>query len=173
MALIKSKPCTADNCTNPRFAKGYCKNHQNLRTDKKPKGIRKISEKGQLKKEVKKALFPTDMAFYLEIWMERDHECYNCGKKLGPKPLTLYFDHILEKGVKKYEHLRHVKENICILCWDCHTNKARLPQLVSLRERTKQLLCGGDRDIPSETNEPEGSLQLSENSNSKWDMEPI
>lgn len=31
------KTCEASNCDNPRFGKGYCKWHQYLRTDKKPK----------------------------------------------------------------------------------------------------------------------------------------
>jgi 5-methylcytosine-specific restriction endonuclease McrA len=139
--MIKSKPCTVEGCERPRFAKGYCKVHQGLRTDKKPKTLKKRTEKGQEKKELKKALFPNDMAFYLRIWMKRPHECYNCGKNLGIKPLTLYFDHILEKGNPKYEHLRHVEENICLLCWDCHTNKALLPKLTQLREETKEKLC--------------------------------
>ena len=136
--MIKSKPCTVDGCSNPRFAKGYCKSHQKLRTDKKPKGIRKISEKGKEKKELKKELIPNDMAFYFKIWQKRPHNCFNCARDLGQKPLTLYFDHILEKGVKKYEHLRHEEGNICLLCWDCHTNKALIPKLVELREETKK-----------------------------------
>ena len=90
---------------------------------KKPKAIKKITEKGKEKKELKKALFPNDMSFYLSIWMERPHKCYNCDKDLGIKPLTLYFDHILEKGSPKYEHLRYEKDNICLLCWDCHGTK--------------------------------------------------
>lgn len=45
--MIKSKPCIVHNCSNPRFAKGYCKWHQILRTDKKPTGIKKVSEKRQ------------------------------------------------------------------------------------------------------------------------------
>ena len=136
--MIKSKLCVVDGCTWPRWAKGYCKFHQGLRTDKKPKGIKKITEKGKVKKELKKALYPNDIAFYFEIWSERPHECYNCGKNLGVRPLTLYFDHILEKGNPKYEHLRYEKENICLLCWDCHTNKSLIPKLVELRNKTKE-----------------------------------
>lgn len=135
--MIKSKPCIVDDCNNPRFAKGYCKRHQSLRTDKKPKAIKKITEKGKVKKELKKALYPTDMAFYFGIWDERPHVCYNCGANLGVRPLTYYFDHILEKGNPKYEHLRYEKENISLLCWDCHTNKSLIPKLVELREQTK------------------------------------
>lgn len=135
--MIKSKPCIVEGCTKPRFAKGYCKNHQSLRTDKKPKTLKKISEKGKIKKDLKKALYPNDMSFYFGIWNKREHKCYNCSKDLGTKPLTLYFDHILEKGNPKYAHLRHVEDNICLLCWDCHTNKALLPKLIKLREETK------------------------------------
>lgn len=136
--MIKSKPCAVDDCTSPRFAKGLCKRHQSLRTDdKKPKGLKKITEKGKEKKELKKALYPTDMAFYFGIWNKRPHVCYNCDKDLGARPLTLYFDHILEKGSPKYAHLRYEEDNICLLCWDCHTNKALIPKLVKLREDTK------------------------------------
>src|SRR5687767_12173219 len=94
---IKSKACTVEDCKNPRWAKGYCRKHQSLRTDKKPTVLKKVGAKGQLKKELKKKLWPTDMAFYMEVWAERDHSCYNCGKNLGPKPFTYNFDHILEK----------------------------------------------------------------------------
>lgn len=137
--MIKSKPCTVDGCSQPRWAKGFCKRHQSLRTDgKKPKPIKARSVAGQKKIELKKDLYPNDMAFYFKIWMKRAHVCYNCGCDLGNKPLTLYFDHILEKGTEKYAHLRYEEDNICLLCWDCHTNKALLPKLVALREKTKE-----------------------------------
>jgi hypothetical protein len=129
-----------DGCEYPRWAKGLCKRHQFLRTDRRPKALKKISEKGKVKKELKKALYPTDMAFYLTIWMERPHKCYNCDKDLGLKPYTYYFDHILEKGADKYKHLRYEKNNICLLCIDCHTNKAIIPRLMELREDTKKAL---------------------------------
>jgi len=130
-----------EGCTNPRFAKGYCTRHQSLRTDKKPKGLSKArSPKAQAKVDLKKELYPTDMAFYLRVWEKRPHTCEGCGKDLGHKPKTYNFDHILEKGNKKYEHLRHVEDNICLLCFDCHTNKALLPALVDLRAETKRKL---------------------------------
>lgn len=105
---------------------------------KAAKAVKK--DKPETKKEMKKRLWPTDMAFYLSIWDKRPHVCYNCNAELGNKPLTLYFDHILEKGTEKYEHLRHVEENICLLCWDCHTNKALIPKLTQLKEDTIKLL---------------------------------
>lgn len=137
--MIKSKPCSQYGCGRPRFAKGLCKAHQSLRTDgKAPKALKKSTTKSRVKKDLKKALWPTDAAFYFEIWMERPHICENCSCDLGNKPLSLYFDHILEKGNPKYAHLRHEKGNISLLCWDCHTNKALIPKLVELREKTKE-----------------------------------
>ena len=38
-----AKLCNAESCYNPRWGKGYCKYHQHLRTDKKPKPIRPIA----------------------------------------------------------------------------------------------------------------------------------
>ena len=142
--MIKSKPCLAESCNNPRFRGGYCKNHQRLREDKKPASLKKVSSKGKEKKELKKALYPTDMAFYFGIWNKRPHVCYNCDKDLGARPLTLYFDHILEKGNPKYAHLRHNEDNICLLCWDCHGTKSNgvlSKKLKQLRQDTILKLC--------------------------------
>lgn len=154
--MIKSKLCTVENCNLPRWSKGYCKNHQSLRVDKKPKSIKKRTEKAQIKIDLKKTLYPTDMAFYLGIWLKRPHVCYNCNKSLGDKPSTYNFDHILEKGNSRYAHLRHEERNICLLCLDCHTNKSLHPKLVLLREQTKKLLC----DTPLETLEQEDLSNL-------------
>lgn len=37
------KQCKQDECHNPVWGGGYCRNHQHLRTDKKPKPMRKVS----------------------------------------------------------------------------------------------------------------------------------
>lgn len=39
------KQCLHHNCTIPVWGKGYCIYHQYLRTDKKPKPIKKVSDK--------------------------------------------------------------------------------------------------------------------------------
>lgn len=148
--MIKSKPCTVDGCSNPRFAKGYCQRHQNLRTDKKkPKGIRKISEKGIEKKALKKELVQNDMAFYLKLWLSRPHKCNFCGDDLGTKPKLYYFDHILEK--QAFPKLRHDPENIQFLCLECHSNKTngKAPDwfkasVIKLKEENK---CGTQLDV--------------------------
>jgi hypothetical protein len=82
-----------------------------------------------------------DFLFYMEIWNERPHVCSNpdCNKPLGNQFSSIYMDHILEKGDKRYKHLRHEKQNICILCWDCHTSKKFIKYLIELRNKTLEL----------------------------------
>lgn len=133
-----------DGCHHKRFSHGYCKSHQWMRTDnKKPKPIKKVSEKGKIKRQEKAALFHEDVEFYLSVWeIKYPHKCYNCDKELS-QPLLLYFDHILEKGNEKYKHLRYEILNICYLCWVCHTDKSNgilSDKLKALRESTITLL---------------------------------
>lgn len=138
--MIKSNPCTVEGCSNPRFAKGYCKLHQSLRTDKKPKGIRRISEKGKIKKELKKELVQNDMSFYFTIWQNRPHICYETGKNLGVKPLITMFHHVLPK--QSYPEFRHCEWNIVLLHPDVHnqveTNIDKCPKVKKLTEELKQ-----------------------------------
>lgn len=57
---------------------------------------------------------------FFEIWAERPHKCSNCGKSLGNIPNVRFFSHIKSKGA--YPELRLDKENIELLCLDCHEN---------------------------------------------------
>lgn len=125
----KKKPCKI--CGNYRvlFSKGrcfYCTPKKAIQTKKK-----KYNPKLKVK----------DHEFYNEIWNERPHVCGNCGHFLGQEPRTIYFDHILEKS--KYPEYRHTKENIWLLCWDCHTNKTNgiySDTMKSVIKETRELL---------------------------------
>jgi 5-methylcytosine-specific restriction endonuclease McrA len=115
----------------------YCSNRK-ITGKKEPKPIPKRSEKGKKKAIGKKELLQTDMAFYLLLWQERSPICFNCST-----PITfsiLVFDHILEKADKRYAHLRHEPDNICLLCPDCHNSKTanvwNMPKLLELRKST-------------------------------------
>lgn len=55
---------------------------------------------------------------YLEIWNERQHNCTVCKKYLWNEPKAHFFAHILSKGA--YPSYKFNKENITILCYDCH-----------------------------------------------------
>lgn len=73
--------------------------------------------------------FEKDKAFYLKIWNTRPHYCCNCGAYLGDEfynpinpeqPINLYrYAHILPKV--KYKEIRHLNENLVLLCYFCHS----------------------------------------------------
>lgn len=125
------KQCSAPLCSRNVFGKGYCLVHQYLRTDKVKKEMFRVPIKNSKKKPLRKVAKGkkafdkktqlADWEFYLEIWDERQHFCDSCDCYLGMEPLTLFFDHLLEKSV--YKELRHVKWNIGLFCWQCHDKK--------------------------------------------------
>ena len=88
------------------FSKGRCK-YCASKSYKKP---------GPSKKA--KAKIDIDTHFYEEIWGERFHYCEECHKELGDKWERYMFSHILSKG--SHPSLRHDKDNINLLCLDCH-----------------------------------------------------
>lgn len=57
--------------------------------------------------------------FFLKSWEREEHYCKSCGKWLGDEPLSIYFDHLLEKS--KYPEVEYAWDNIFLCCWDCHT----------------------------------------------------
>lgn len=147
------KTCNHEGCKYNVFGGGFCKFHQRDRCDKDSKNRRNVgvqkklnrsfksiiskkSDKQRIKDKEDAELRKRDRELWEEIWSEREHICYSCNCYLGEEPLTLFFDHILEKGTERYAHLRYVKDNICLLCWDCHTNKSMIKKLIKLREKT-------------------------------------
>jgi hypothetical protein len=120
------KQCNHKGCTFNQFGGGYCRNHQWLRTDKKRKPkpkrtpIRKRSIKQTKLLGERKLLQTKDWEFYLEIWDERDHICFETDQYLGNEPQTLFFHHVLEKGIRRYKKYRHCKWNIVLISWQVH-----------------------------------------------------
>ena len=112
-------------------------------TRQKGKGSSKVGKYGLTPKELT-TLHKTDAAFYMVIWLKREHKCQNCGAPI------LYFEfknfhHLLPKRPDGgYPQYRHKEWNIWILCWPCHdTNDNGNPAakiLVPLRAETKRLL---------------------------------
>lgn len=130
------KICEVENCNYPVFSKKKCKFHQ----EKKP--IRKISSKGKIRLEDKKALIEEDKILYQDIWDNpqekyHNHYCYECGKGLS-EPLMLYFHHLLYK--EHYPQFRHLIKNIAIICGDCHTQTHRdIDKTPKIKELTNNL----------------------------------
>lgn len=57
-----------------------------------------------------------------EIWKERPHYSEVSGQWLGKEMLSLFFHHILPKGVDRYKEAKFDKDNIILLTWDEHAN---------------------------------------------------
>lgn len=77
----------------------------------------------------------------MKIWNSREHKCQVCGKWLGREPLSLYFEHLIEK--KPHPELRHVEENLLLVCSDCHhkkTNGFPMPKHKEAIEKAKEKL---------------------------------
>ena len=117
--MKQNKKCAFNGCVNLSFGK-FCKYHsirKPLKTSTKLKPKKKTQE--QVSKE--KEQIEKDWEFYLSIWNKRPHYCEACGTWLGPEPLTLFFDHCLEKAV--YPQFRYEEINIFLCCWQHHSDK--------------------------------------------------
>jgi len=135
------KVCAINGCNNPVFGKGFCKKHQYLRTDKKPRllkrtPIRKVSKTNKTLGE-RKLANKLDKEFFLEIWNSRPHVCFETGEYLGNEPLTVYFHHVLEKAI--YPEYRYCDWNIVLVTWEvhskCHSNIDHAPKVKAYRDK--------------------------------------
>jgi 5-methylcytosine-specific restriction endonuclease McrA len=121
------KLCSHEGCGNPVFSKGYCRYHY------PKKSIRRVSDKQKIKKLEKRELLEEDLQFYAGIWDKREHCCYECGVGIC-EPTSANFHHILEK--RNYPDLRHIENNIVILCVSCHQ---QVETMIEKCPRTKEL----------------------------------
>lgn len=71
------------------------------------------------RRKIKESRPSGEKELFLEIWRERTHYCHRCGKYLGETPRSFYFSHIKSKGA--YPELRLNKDNIELLCQECHS----------------------------------------------------
>lgn len=116
---------------------------------KEPKTPKKYYLPKKSKKKIKqeaeaKETQLLDKEFYLEHWRACPHSCEQCSKKLGKEPLTLFFHHAMPKRL--YPGLRHVHENIIVLCPDCHqqaeTDLDKVPIVKRRTQEIEKLLLG-------------------------------
>jgi len=118
------KICLKEDCKNNVFGKGYCKNHQYLRTDKKPSTIKSVSAKMSEYKSSGR----TEIDVFNEIWKERPHFSELTGEKLpydksNMKMWVCQFLHVIPKG--KSPKLRLDKRNILLGTPKEHNNQDR------------------------------------------------
>lgn len=137
------KQCAAEKCLLNVFAKKYCKYHQYLRDDyKKPTikktPIRKFSKKRRSLLGERRLQTEKDWLFYLEIWEERKHFCYETNEFLGNTPQTLFFHHVLPKAARAYKRFRYSRWNIVLISWQTHskaeTNIKFVPRIQAYRD---------------------------------------
>lgn len=107
-----ARKCKIEECESIVFGKGYCKFHYPRTT------IKKISEKGLIKKEKKKEYTQKQWELFMEIWAERPHICFETGVKIYGEPLSTMFHHCIYKSVRP--DLALVKENIVLITPDVH-----------------------------------------------------
>ena len=121
--------CNRENIIN---SKGLCvdcvykNNHEGktrfqIQIERHNEKIKKLKEQGKppsssIKYKPKK---PTgERELFLQIWNERPHYCVKCQKFLGHEPKVYFFSHKKSKG--SHPELRLVKDNIELLCEECH-----------------------------------------------------
>ena len=114
------KTCSIENCNNPIWSKGVCKNHMIKKpmTDKKTKRTVRIFTGVQGAKSFEKSLLQREM--FLDIWKKRKHHSEVSGAYLGSEPMSTYFHHILAK--EKYPEACLDEENIILLTLEEHSN---------------------------------------------------
>jgi hypothetical protein len=114
------KTCSTENCNNPIWSKGVCKNHMIKKpmADGKTKRTVRMFTGVQGAKSFEKSLLLRE--FFLSIWKKRPHRSEVSGEYLGSEPMSTYFHHILPKN--KYPEACLDEENIVILSLIEHSN---------------------------------------------------
>lgn len=116
---IKNKTLQlCDNCNYKRLHEGkskfeIAKERKILKPKSKP--IFKQTKRTPIKC-VKKITGEREL--FIEIWYERLHYCSNCKIYLGQEPKAYMFSHDKAKSIRG--DLRLEKNNITLLCFDCH-----------------------------------------------------
>jgi len=82
--------------------------------------IKRLSKLSGKPTKAREDLLKMDAKMNREIWAERKHVCFECGKKLHERPLKGYFSHVHSKGARP--DLRFVRENVVLHCFPggCH-----------------------------------------------------
>lgn len=144
------KTCKIEGCKNKVWSKNLCLIH----TPKKPikKGNKQLkksylskkpTERGLKLKEEKKEYTEKQWEFFLKIWTERPHYCFESGQFLGYEPLSTMFHHILPKGQNKYKKYALEEWNIVLLDPNIHslveTNISKCPKVKEYTEKLKKI----------------------------------
>ncbi len=119
--MIQKKKKNCKNCKTEQFIwkAGLCKSCSSILNP--PKKISYKSAKQKIKDVEKREYTSKQFSMFYDIWAKRRHYCESCGLWLGNEPLSIFFDHLLEKS--KYEQFALMEENIFLCCYNCHSKK--------------------------------------------------
>lgn len=137
--IKKKKVCVS--CKNESYiwSKKRCKTCFNKEFPLK--NIKKYSEKGLIKKELKKEYTKKQFELFQEIYKEHPTKrCYECGKWVNGES-SAQFHHLIFKSIAP--ELALVKENIVLICENCHTqvhqDSSKTPKLADLTQKIKEI----------------------------------
>lgn len=154
-----AKTCSVDGCNRNCWKNGLCLWHtpklpiKKKNTPlKKGKGIKKISEKGKIKKEERKAWLEELHNWEFSLWDKKVEEscvyktgllCIECGDFLSTdtyKHNLCCYSHLISKSSRK--DLAMIEENLAIVCPDCHSkfeaNPDKTPKQKELRDKMRE-----------------------------------
>ena len=118
LMIKKKKNC--EKCEFPKiWSKNLCKNCFTKLNP--PKKIQYKTAKQKVKDIAKKEYTNKQFEMFFDIWSKRRHYCESCGLWLGNEPLSVFFDHLLEKS--KYPEFALMENNIYLCCGECHTKR--------------------------------------------------
>lgn len=101
-------------CTYNNKGDGKCWNCGFQMTPEVEKKVYRIPKKSPKRQDV----IDEDIAFFQEIWAEREHYSEVSGEFLGDEFNVCFFSHILTKAA--YPRFRHFKKNIRLMTYNEH-----------------------------------------------------
>ncbi len=117
-----ARKCSEPNCENPVFGKSKCRFHYPKSLIKaKKKGIKRISEKGKIKKEAKTIRTKEIHLAMYNWWLKQVNKCMACGCNLPSEFHTWMVDHLIEKSGRP--DLALEEWNFFLVCFDDHSRK--------------------------------------------------
>jgi hypothetical protein len=114
------KTCSIENCNNPIWSKGVCKNHMIKKSMNDGKTVRMSTISNKKTNSVQNNRHIQQREMFLDIWKKRAHKSEISGTYLGKEPMSTYFHHILPK--EKYPEACLDEENIILLTLEEHSN---------------------------------------------------
>jgi hypothetical protein len=142
------KTCSIENCNNPIWSKGVCKNHMikksftsKVVTKKGVSDGKSLQKSSLLQQKLDKSpsKFLEMRQFFLSIWDKKPHRSEISGVYLGKEAMSTYFHHILPK--EKYPEACLDEENIVILSLEEHSNiENDMYKYEEINDRRKHLL---------------------------------